>query len=340
MESFLEVHSVKKYFFDHRGLLEMVFGGMAPPVRAVDGVSFQIRKGECVGLVGESGCGKTTIARLVLRIYELTEGEIWFEGRNVQTLARNELKRLYQRVQIIFQDPRTSLDPRMKVEHIIGEPLEIHGRGSRLEKKEKVLELLSLTGLSPSHANRFPHEFSGGQQQRIAIARALAIDPAFVICDEPVSALDVSIQGQILNLLMDLQEKFRLSYLFITHDLSVARHICNRIGVMYLGKIMEIGDTDDIFQRPLHPYTQALLSAVPHPEPDLVLQQIPLRGEPPDPRHPPQGCRFSGRCPEAIPECREVEPELKEWEKGHTAACFLLENTPSAESLGHNVIRA
>ena len=324
MESFLEVHNVKKYFFDHRGLLEMVFGGMAPPVRAVDGVTFQIRRGECVGLVGESGCGKTTIARLILRIYELTEGEIWFEGRNVKTLDRGDLKRLYQRVQIIFQDPRTSLDPRMKVEQIIGEPLEIHGRGSRLEKKGKVLELLSLTGLSPGHANRFPHEFSGGQQQRIAIARALAIDPAFVICDEPVSALDVSIQGQILNLLMDLQEKFQLSYLFITHDLSVARHICNRIGVMYLGKIMEFGDRDDIFERPLHPYTKALLSAVPHPEPDLVLEQIPLRGEPPDPRHPPQGCRFSARCPEAVPECREFEPELRAWGKEHAAACLLL----------------
>jgi oligopeptide/dipeptide ABC transporter ATP-binding protein len=329
MESFLEVRNVKKYFFDHRGLLEMVFGGLAPPVRAVDGVSFQIHKGECVGLVGESGCGKTTIARLVLRIYDLTEGEIWFEGRDIHDLDRSELKRLYQRVQIIFQDPRTSLDPRMKVGQIIGEPLEIHGRGDRLEKKEKVLELLSLTGLSPSHGDRYPHEFSGGQQQRIAIARALAIDPAFVICDEPVSALDVSIQGQILNLLMDLQERFQLSYLFITHDLSVARHICNRIGVMYLGKIMEMGDTADIFEHPLHPYSRALLSAVPYPEPDLVFQQIPLRGEPPDPRHPPRGCRFSGRCAEAISECNEIEPELREWEKGHSAACILLDNTGS-----------
>ena len=325
MESFLEIQNAKKYFFDHRGLLEMVLGGIAPPVHAVDGVSFQIKKGECVGLVGESGCGKTTIARLILRIYELTEGEIWFEGRDIRTLSHLELKRLYQRVQIIFQDPRTSLDPRMKVGSIIGEPLEIHGRGDRLEKQEKVLELLSLTGLSPSHADRYPHEFSGGQQQRIAIARALAIDPAFVICDEPVSALDVSIQGQILNLLMDLQEKFQLSYLFITHDLSVARHICNRIGVMYLGKIMEIGDTEDIFRQPLHPYSRALLSAIPQPDPDLVLQQVPLRGEPPDPRHPPRGCRFSGRCPEAIPECSEVEPDLREWEGGHMAACILLE---------------
>ncbi|HEX9156523.1 MAG TPA: dipeptide/oligopeptide/nickel ABC transporter ATP-binding protein, partial [Syntrophales bacterium] len=226
MESFLEVQDVKKYFFDHRGLLEMIFGGVAPPVRAVDGVSFEVQKGECLGLVGESGCGKTTIARLILRIYELTSGEIFFEGRKIGTLDRGELKKIYQRIQIIFQDPRTSLDPRMKVAQIIGEPLEIHGRGSGKERKERVMELLSLTGLSPVHVDRFPPEFSGGQQQRIAIARALAIDPAFVICDEPVSALDVSIQGQILNLLMDLQEKFHLSYLFITHDLSVARHIC------------------------------------------------------------------------------------------------------------------
>ena len=326
MEAFLEVKNVKKYFFDHRGLLEMIFGGLAPPVRAVDGVSFNIHRGECLGLVGESGCGKTTIARLILRIYELTSGEIVFEGRDIQSLDRGGLKKIYQRIQIIFQDPRTSLDPRMKVSDIVGEPLEIHGRGRGKGKREKVMELLSLTGLSPTHADRYPHEFSGGQQQRIAIARALAIDPAFVICDEPVSALDVSIQGQILNLLMDLQEKFKLSYLFITHDLSVARHICNRIGVMYLGKVMEIGPTDEIFESPFHPYTRALLSAIPHPDPDLILQQVPpLRGEPPDPRKPPKGCRFSGRCTEALPECPETEPELKEWKEGHGAACLLLE---------------
>ncbi len=326
MESFLRVENVTKYFFDHRGLLEMVFGGIAPPVRAVDGVSFEIQRGECLGLVGESGCGKTTIARLILRIYELTSGRILFEGKSVQDLDRGELKKVYQRMQIIFQDPRTSLDPRMKVADIIGEPLEVHGRGKGRAKSEKILELLSLTGLSPSHADRFPHEFSGGQQQRIAIARALAIGPDFVICDEPVSALDVSIQGQILNLLMDLQEKFKLSYLFITHDLSVARHICNRIGVMYLGKLMEIGPADDIFENPLHPYTRALLSAIPHPDPDLMLQQIPLRGEPPDPRKPPKGCRFSGRCGEALAGCSEREPGLKEIQFGHSAACFLLEN--------------
>jgi len=325
MESILEVHGLKKYFFDHRGLLEMVFGGMAPPVRAVDGVSFRVGKGECLGLVGESGCGKTTVARLILRIYDLTEGEIQFEGQDIHSLSRNELKGIYQRIQIIFQDPRTSLDPRLKVAQIIGEPLEIHGKGSGKERKDRVMDLLSLTGLSPVHADRYPHEFSGGQQQRIAIARALAIDPAFVICDEPVSALDVSIQGQILNLLMDLQEKFGLSYLFITHDLAVARHICNRIGVMYLGKMMEVGETEEIFQNPLHPYTRALLSAIPHPDPELALQQIILKGDPPDPRRPPQGCRFSGRCPEALTECAEREPALKEWEGGHGAACLLLE---------------
>jgi oligopeptide/dipeptide ABC transporter ATP-binding protein len=329
MDSFLEVKNAKKYFFDHRGLLEMIFGGMAPPVRAVDGVSFRVGKGECLGLVGESGCGKTTVARLILRIYDLTEGEIQFEGQDIHSLSRNELKGIYQRIQIIFQDPRTSLDPRLKVAQIIREPLEIHGKGSGKERRDRVMDLLSLTGLSPVHADRYPHEFSGGQQQRIAIARALAIDPALVICDEPVSALDVSIQGQILNLLMDLQEKFGLSYLFITHDLAVARHICNRIGVMYLGKMMEVGETEEIFENPLHPYTRALLSAIPHPDPELALQQIILKGDPPDPRRPPQGCRFSGRCPEALPECAERQPVLKEGEGGHAAACLLLEKPMS-----------
>jgi oligopeptide transport system ATP-binding protein len=322
---FLDLKGVKKYFFDHRGLLDMIFGGMRPPVRAVDGVSFYISKGECFGLVGESGCGKTTIARLILRIHELTGGQIWFEGENIPSLSRGDLKRIYKRIQIIFQDPKTSLDPRCKVFSIIGEPLEIHGMGSRLERKERVMELLSLTGLSSSHADRYPHEFSGGQQQRIAIARALAIGPACIICDEPVSALDVSIQGQILNLLMELQEKFLLSYLFITHDLSVARHICNRIGVMYLGKIMEIGTTNDIFGQPLHPYTRALLSAVPHPDPDLVFHQITLRGEPPDSRNPPRGCRFNTRCPEARPDCIAAEPELKVLDNGRAVACLLFE---------------
>jgi oligopeptide/dipeptide ABC transporter ATP-binding protein len=325
MAVFLDVRNVTKYFFDHQGLLDKIFGGARPPVQAVKDVSFRIDRGECFGLVGESGCGKTTIARLILRIYDLTNGEIYFEDQNIHTLNRGELKHIYQQIQIIFQDPKTSLDPRMKVSTIISEPLEIHRLGNKQDRRERVLELLKLTGLSENHIERYPHEFSGGQQQRLAIARALAINPSFIICDEPVSALDVSVQGQILNLLRELQAKLRLSYLFITHDLSVARQICNGIGVMYLGKMMEMGAADVLFSRPLHPYTRALLSAVPQPDPNLPFQNITLKGEPPDPRTPPQGCRFSSRCPEALPGCDRVEPEFKIRHNGSGAACILLD---------------
>ena len=325
MDDFLEVSNVTKYFFDHQGLLDKIFGGVRPPVQAVKDVSFRINRGECFGLVGESGCGKTTIARLILKIYGLTGGEICFETQNIHALNRSKLKQIYQQIQIIFQDPKTSLDPRMKISTIISEPLEIHRLGNRQERKERVLELLKLTGLSENHIERYPHEFSGGQQQRLAIARALAIKPSFIICDEPVSALDVSVQGQILNLLKDLQENLQLSYLFITHDLSVARQICNRIGVMYLGKMMEMGTTDVLFHEPLHPYTRALLSAVPQPDPNLPFQNITLKGEPADPRIPPKGCRFSSRCPEALPECARVEPDFKARANGSAAACILLD---------------
>jgi peptide/nickel transport system ATP-binding protein/oligopeptide transport system ATP-binding protein len=316
---------VTKYFFDHQGLLDKIFGGMRPPVQAVKDVSFRVNRGECFGLVGESGCGKTTIARLILKIFDLTAGEIYFENQNIHTLNRSELKHIYQQIQIIFQDPKTSLDPRMKVSTIISEPLEIHRLGSRKDRRERVLELLKLTGLSENHIERYPHEFSGGQQQRLAIARALAIKPSFIICDEPVSALDVSVQGQILNLLRELQDNLQLSYLFITHDLSVARQICNRIGVMYLGKMMEMGIAEVLFNQPLHPYTRALLSAVPQPDPNLPFQIITLRGEPQDPRLPPKGCRLSSRCPETLPECYRIEPEFKIRNNGSGAACILLD---------------
>ena len=325
MTAFLDVRNVTKYFFDHQGLLDKIFGGVRPPVQAVKDVSFLVDQGECFGLVGESGCGKTTIARLILKIYDLTNGEIFFEDQNIHALNRSELKQIYQQIQIIFQDPKTSLDPRMKVSTIISEPLEIHQKGNKQDRRERVLELLELTGLSENHMERYPHEFSGGQQQRLAIARALAIRPSFIICDEPVSALDVSVQGQILNLLRELQDNLQLSYLFITHDLSVARQLCNRIGVMYLGKMMEMGTTNELFSQPLHPYTRALLSAVPQPDPNLPFQNITLKGEPPDPRTPPQGCRFSSRCPEALPECNRVEPEFKVRNNGSGAACILLD---------------
>jgi len=325
MDDFLDVRNVTKYFFDHQGLLDKIFGGMRPPVQAVKDVSFRINRGECFGLVGESGCGKTTIARLILKIYDLTSGEISFENQSIHTLNRSELKHIYQQIQIIFQDPKTSLDPRMKVSTIISESLEIHRLGSRQDRRERVLELLKLTGLSENHVERYPHEFSGGQQQRLAIARALAIRPSFIICDEPVSALDVSVQGQILNLLRELQDNLQLSYLFITHDLSVARQVCNRIGVMYLGKMMELGTAEVLFNQPLHPYTRALLSAIPQPDPNLPFQNITLRGEPQDPRTPPKGCRFSSRCPEALPECDRLEPEFKIRNNESGAACILLD---------------
>ncbi len=320
----IDIVDVTKHFHERRGLLDRLVAESRPPVRAVDGVSFQVGPGECLGLVGESGCGKTTVARLILRIHDLTAGRILFDGADVHALRAAELKGFYRGLQMVFQDPTSSLNPRMRVREIIREPLDIHRWGTPREREARVRELLELTGLSPGHAERYPHEFSGGQQQRIAIARALAIGPQCIVCDEPVSALDASIQGQILNLLKDLQERFGLAYVFITHDLAVARHVSDRIAVMYLGKIVELAVSEHLFANPLHPYTQALLSAVPLPEPGRQTERIILPGVPPDPRQPPSGCRFHTRCPLARDVCRREEPPLVAYGDGHRAACHLI----------------
>jgi len=301
-----------------------IFQRQVGVVKAVDGVSFTIRRGETLGLVGESGCGKTTTGRVILRLQEPTAGEVIFEGRNVFALNKEELRRMRRDMQIIFQDPYSSLNPRMTVGDIVGEPLEIHNIARGREKLRRVQELLEVVGLSPYHVNRYPHEFSGGQRQRIGIARALALNPKLIICDEPVSALDVSIQAQILNLLEDLQKEFKLTYLFIAHDLSVVRHISDRVAVMYLGKIVELAPTEQLFENPQHPYTEALLSAVPIPDPEVKRERIILPGDVPSPVNPPPGCRFHTRCLYAEERCRLEEPPLEEVAPGHFAACWVL----------------
>ncbi|HYF93852.1 MAG TPA: oligopeptide/dipeptide ABC transporter ATP-binding protein [Symbiobacteriaceae bacterium] len=292
-------------------------------VKAVDGVSFNIGPGETLGLVGESGCGKTTVGRALLRLYKPTAGKVYYDGKDLSTLPDSDFLPYRRKMQMIFQDPYASLDPRMTCGDIIGEAIDIHNLGTGKTRMDRIYSLLDLVGLLPEHASRFPHEFSGGQRQRIGIARALAVEPNFIVCDEPISALDVSIQAQVVNLMEDLQEKLGLAYLFIAHDLSMVKHISRRIAVMYLGRIVEIADAATLYNKPMHPYTLALLSAVPIPDPviELQRQRIILEGDPPSPVNPPSGCRFRTRCPYAKEKCKEEDPKLTEMGSGHGVAC-------------------
>jgi peptide/nickel transport system ATP-binding protein/oligopeptide transport system ATP-binding protein len=312
------VKDLKKYFPVRTGLLQRVTAN----VKAVDGVSFAIKAGECLGMVGESGCGKTTIGRAILRLIEPTAGTVLFEGRDIAAADRQTLKAMRRNMQIIFQDPYSSLDPRVPIGESISEGLLIHGMQDSRERNQIVVDMLRKVGMEEYHARRYPHEFSGGQRQRIGIARALALRPKFIVCDEPVSALDVSIQSQVLNILRDLQREFGLTYLFIAHNMSVVEHISDRVAVMYLGKMVELTDREDIFRDPRHPYTQALMSAIPIPNPKIKRTRIVLKGDVPSPLNPPSGCRFHPRCPAAqLDICSAQEPEFREVKPGHWAAC-------------------
>lgn len=319
----LHVENLVMHFPIYRGVFQRQVGA----VRAVDGISFDVKRGETLGLVGESGCGKSTTGRTILQLYKPTAGEVHFEGVDLVTLKREEMRWMRRQMQMIFQDPYASLNPRMTVEDIVGEPLVVHNAATGKEIQERVAHLLELVNLSPSFASRYPHEFSGGQRQRIGVARALALQPSFIICDEPISALDVSIQAQVVNLLEELQEQFNLTYLFIAHDLSMVRHISKRVAVMYLGIIVELAERDELYRQPLHPYTQALLSAVPIPDPlaDSKRKRVILEGDVPSPVNPPSGCRFRTRCPIAEKICAEVQPEFRQLKPGHFSACHFSE---------------
>ncbi|MFJ5566715.1 ABC transporter ATP-binding protein [Lysinibacillus xylanilyticus] len=315
----LKVDGLKKYFPIRKGVLNTQVGD----VKAVDDVSFEVFEGETLGIVGESGCGKSTTGRLLMRLLEPTEGEIEFAGKTISELSNNEMRKARRDIQMIFQDPYASLNPRHNIGKILEEPLIVHGMGNAKERKQKVLELLEIVGLNEYHVKRYPHQFSGGQRQRIGIARALMTNPRLIIADEPVSALDVSIQAQVLNLLQNLQKDLKLTYIFISHDLGVVRHISNRVGVMYLGKLVELTASEDLYAEPLHPYTQALLSSVPVPDPTFEREQLIISGDIPSASNPPSGCTFHTRCPFKKEECSQVVPKMQEVKPGHYVACHL-----------------
>lgn len=316
----LKVENLKKYFPIKAGVFSKTVGN----VKAVDGVSFTIYKGETLGLVGESGCGKSTTGRTILRLFEKTDGNVYFEGKDIFALKKKELRELRPKMQMIFQDPYSSLNPRLSVDSLVGEALLSHKLCSKEELPERVAQTIERCGLARYHMKRYPHEFSGGQRQRIGIARALILNPSFIVADEPVSALDVSIQSQIVNLMMDLQEEMGFSYLFISHDLSIVKHICHKIGVMYLGSLVELAPKNELYENPLHPYTKALLSAVPIPDPTIKRERIILKGDIPSPANPPSGCKFHTRCPYAMDKCKKETPEYKCVGKDHFVACHLV----------------
>lgn len=320
-ERLIEVNNLKKYF----PVKKSSFMGKPQYLKAVDDVSFYINEGETLGLVGESGCGKSTTGRSIIRLFDITGGQILYRGKDIAKLKESDLRPYRRKMQVVFQDPYASLNPTLTVKDLISEPLDVYHIGSKKERQERTLELLEKVGLGKNHLDRYPHEFSGGQRQRIGIARALSINPEFILCDEPISALDVSIQAQVVNMLEDLQNEMGLTYLFIAHDLSMVRHISHRIGVMYLGKLIEIGKSDEIYNNPLHPYTQALLSSVLEPDPRMAIENPikVLEGDVPSPLNPPSGCKFVTRCKYAMKQCHEIEPKLIERESGHMVACHL-----------------